>query len=413
MADFSNYNGSNTLHDRRIVAFFLLNRPKIRNFRHFFMTLSSNSIAHSISKLFILTCLLAVSASAKPEVVDVINGVDKPTSAVFSPGGESLYVSSSVRGQVGAYKGKSYISKFKVASDGTTKPVSKDFIGNLTAPIDMAFSTTQFPGIPKGSLFVAVGTPLVEGIEGRIIDDPSKEFVGFSIYSPKSGRLLKKIDLGPSAKIKLLGNKTVTLLASIAFDTSGNLYIGDTGIGGNLFLEKVQGRPGVWRIEKKGVEDLINGKTPKAVTFTPISSLPGPMRYVEKTNELYITANHNVGAPTGSVFKVNCDDFAKNGMAAVQTIVRGTLSISGIQITPKGRVILTTSSGDIIYPRGKKNYGTIRFRPQMSFSSPTNYGMTIMPDGSLLFAVPEQSSDVSVDHKQTVKMVYLPVKSGY
>ncbi|MCH6257618.1 hypothetical protein MLD52_13745 [Puniceicoccaceae bacterium K14] len=371
-------------------------------------------IAVSRAKVFAVLFVLPLLAFAKPEVVDQIEDLDKPTVALFSKDGKSLFVANSVRGSVGAIRSKSYISKFSIGADMKATLASRDFIGNLTAPVDLAFSTVSYPGIAKGSLFVAVGTPLIENDEKRIIDDPSREFVGFSIYDPKNGRLLKKIDLGPSSKTRLLGEKSVTLPSSIAFDAKGNLYIGDTGIGGNLFSEKVQGRPGIWRIEKEGVEDLINGRRPAGeVIFMPISSLPGPMRYLEKTDELYITANHNVGAPTGSVFRMDCEKFGSKGMTALQTIIRGAKTVSGIQITPKGRVMLTSSSGDLFYPRGKKNYGIVRFRPQLNFASPTNYAMLILEDGGMLFAIPEEASDVGIKHKQSLKLVYLPASSGY
>lgn len=349
-----------------------------------------------------------VSLSAKPEVVQEINGLERPTVAVFSPDKRTLMVANFARSEVGAIKDASFISKYRVDAEGRLSLSSKRFIDGLTAPMDMAYAPVTYGSVPAGSIFVAMGTPLVENNEGRLSKNPSRELIGLSVFNPSNGRLLKNIELGPTSENKLREGMPLVSPSSLVFDRSGNLYLTDSGIGGNLFPGKVRGRPGIWMIEASGVIDLLNGSSPKNSKFIPISSMPGPMRYVEKDDVLYITANHNVGVPKGNVFKIACTEFKTKGLSSLQTVVRDLNSLSGIQISPKsGRIILTTTAGDIVFPKGRKHFGYIRIRPRTRFSSPGNYGMIALEDGSLRLAIPEIASNHQETGTQTLKVVHL------
>ena len=106
-------------------------------------------------------------------------------------------------------------------------------------------------------------------------------------------------------------------------------------------------------------------------------------------------------------YKVVCSEFEAKGLSSVQTIVRDLSPLSGIQVSPRGRILLTTNKGDLVFPKGRKNYGIIRVYPRVRFSSPGNFAMMEKSDGHLLLAIPEITGDDGENDTQTMKVVLL------
>lgn len=368
----------------------------------------------NLSKRFFaaLTFIFAAIASVgqgqdRPIIAQELDGFLTPTASVFSPDGRYLFVINHSQGENGTLRSQSYISKLAVKTDGEVVENDMRFIKNLTAPIDLDFSPIRYANIPKGAIFLAVGTPLVQDEAGRPMRNLSRVMIGVVIIDPNTGRQIKRIDLGPNSRIRLKDELSLLSPSSICFDSKGNLYIGESGVGGHMFERKQVGRPGIWRIEAEALEEVIDGASPKkGVELIRTTSLPTDMTYREKENMLYFVTNHTQGRPSGSVFRISAGQY--QGISSMQTIVRDLSALTGIQIMPKGRVLLAGNSGELMFPRGKKDTRPLRFRPRHEFSSPGKIALQTLKNGSLIIAVPEQSSEQSGGKGQRVSIVKMP-----
>ena len=372
------------------------------------LSLKTLSFRLLLANVVLLTGISVKGAS--PEVLEVLPGFDRPVSAAFGPEGKSLFVVNRSRGEIGAIRGAGSITKYTVGSDYSFKLASKRFAIGLTAPSDIDFLPVSLGKVaPKGALFLISGTPLIETEDGRITKDASNDFIGLTVLDPLTGKVIKRVSLGPTSPIKLKNEYSLISPVSMTFDGKGSLYIADTGIGGNLFRNPLRAQPVIYRIDKQGVMDLLTGVSPLDVEAMKVSSIPGDICYQPKDDSVYFLTNHNQGAPKGAIFRIGSTDF-KNG-SMMQTIVRELTALSSMVLSPSGRVLLTTNSGELIYPRGKKSSRTIRFRPQMTFSTPGRFGILTQSDGRLLLAVPEETGDAGINKGQRVKIVLLP--AGY
>lgn len=351
----------------------------------------------------------ALQAQDRPRISQELGGFMTPTASVFSPDGRYLFVINHAQGESGTLRSQSFISKLSVSESGDVAPNEMRFVKNLTAPIDLDFSPIRYGSIPKGAIFLAVGTPLIQDEAGRPMRNLSRVMIGISIFDPNTGRQIKKIDLGPNSRIRLKDELSLLSPSSICFDAKGNLYVGESGVGGHMFERKQVGRPGIWRIEAEAVESLINGVTPrKGVDLIRTTSLPTDMTYREKENMLYFVTNHTQGRPSGSVFRISAGQY--QGISSMQTIVRELSALTGIQIMPKGRVLLAGNSGELMFPRGRKDTRPLRFRPRHEFSSPGKIALQSLKDGSIVIAVPEQSSEQAGGKGQRISIVRLPAE---
>ena len=355
--------------------------------------------------------IFAVAAFARPEIVQTIEGFDRPVAALYSPDGKSLYVANRPRGKVGVFRGKGYVSKLQVGTNGAVAMGVKQFVSRLTAPSDMVFSRRAYTGdVESGSLFVLMGTPLIENEMGRIIKDATNEFIGVKIYDPADGRLIGEMDMGPDSILYESGSMPLVAPSCIEFDDSGNMYIGDTGIGGHVFKTRTRPQPIILRITPRGVSDLITGIVPgeAEIKDMKISSLPIDMVYKSAEKSLFFLANHNQGAPSGAVFKIPADEFL--GLSSMTTIVRKQPALKGIRISPR-RIYIASANGDLMFPKGRDKANIVRFRPRTNFSSPGKFDILVQSDDSLLLAIPEETGRVSVNQGNSLRLVKLP--TGY
>lgn len=348
-----------------------------------------------------------IANGARPEVLEDLPGFDRPVSAAFSPDRTALFVVNRSRGEQGARRGAGSMTKFSVDEDLKFKLASKRFVVGLTAPADIDFLPVELSGIaPVGSLILVSGTPLLETEDGRITNDASNDFIGISLYDPVTGKLLKKVNLGPASPVKLKGEYPLISPNSLTVDKRGNLYIGDTGIGGNLFKNRIKAQPVVYRIAPSGLVDMFNGISPMEVQVMKISSIPGDISYQPEDDSVYFVANHLQGATKGAVFKVSSSDF--HDVMKIQTVVRELTALSSMRLTPRGRVLLATNKGELVVPRGRKASRLIRFKPEMTFSTPGKFGLLPEASGSFILAVPEETGDAGAGKGQRVRIVRLP-----
>ncbi len=370
---------------------------------------SISTMTQSLRPYLILAlCACSLNAfGARPEVLEDLPGFDRPVSAAFGLDGKTLFVANRSRGEVGAKRGAGTITKFSVGEGLEFKLASKRFVVGLTAPADIDFLPVSLGDIaPAGTLIVVSGTPLIETEDGRITKDASDDFIGLSLIDPVTGKILKKADMGPASNLKLKGEFPLVSPNSIAFDKSGNLYVADTGIGGNLFRNRVKTQPVIYRIERSGLVDLFSGTAPNAVQVMKISSIPGDLSYQAEDDAVYFVANHLQGATRGAVFKVSSQDF--QSVLKIQTVVRDMTALASMRLTPRGRALLATNSGELHVPKNRKSSRLIRFRPEMTFSSPGKFGLLPEEGGSFILAVPEETGDAGAGKGQRVRIVRLP-----
>ena len=351
----------------------------------------------------------ALFASGRPEVIQELDGFTRPTVASFSPDGASLFVINHAQGEAGTLRGQSFLSKLKVDAAGSVAEEKMRFVEGLTAPIDLDFSPVRLGALPSGSIFMVEGTPLVEDEQGRALKDMSRVFIGLTIVDPSTGSLVKKIDLSPNARFDLAKGTRLLAPSCMAFDKQGNLFIGESGVGGHMFAPRQVGRPGIWRISRADLVKILAGEAPLEAEFIRLSSLPVDLCYREAEGALYFVSNHTQGVPSGSVFKIEAANY--QSIESMQTVVRGLSALSGIQITPKSRVLMVGNNGDLMFPKGKKNSFPVRFRPQVDFSTPGKIGLKAFGDDTMIVAVPEQSSDAGSGRGQRLRIVRLP--DGY
>lgn len=358
--------------------------------------------------LFSLTPLMMLEAQDRPHITQALDGFLTPNAAVFSPDGRALFVINHAEGEVGTLQSQSFLSKLDVDEAGQVSPRNMRFVRNLTSPIDLDFSPVPFGNLSAGAIFLAVGTPLVQDEAGRPMRDLAGVMVGLLVFDPGTGREVKRIDLGPNSRIRLGDELSLLSPSSICFDASGNLYIGESGVGGHMFERKQIGRPGIWRIEADDVEGLLSDRAPKNAELIRTTSLPTDMTFRETENMLYFVTNHTQGFPSGSVFRISAGRY--QGISSMQTIVRELSALTGIQIMPKGRVLLAGNSGELMFPSGKRNTRPLRFRPRHEFSSPGKIGLHALKDGSMVVAVPEKSSEQGGGRGQRISIVKLPAE---
>lgn len=349
---------------------------------------------------------VAAVAQTRPIIAQTLGGFTRPTSAVFSTDSKYLFVVNHAQGESGTLRNESFLSKLAVDEDGVVTPSKMRFVHSLTAPIDLDFSPVRFGKIPVGAIFMVMGSPLVQDEAGRALKDVSRIVIGLLVIDPKTGRTIKMVDLSPNSRTRLGKDGSLLSPTSICFDSMGNLYIGESGIGGHMFDGNGAGRPGIWRLETEAVNDLLTGVSPRKVEFIQTTSVPGDLNYREKDDLLYFVTNHSAGAPSGSVFMIKSSNY--EGLDSMQTIVRGIGALSGIQITPTGHILMVGNSGDLMFPKGRKNSRPIRFRPKMDFSTPGKISLTVLRNKTILVAVPEQSSEIAGGGGQRVSIVKLP-----
>ena len=360
---------------------------------------------------FGITAFTQLSQGDRPEVLQVLSDLDRPVAAAFGPGGDTLFVANRSRGTIGALRNMGSLTKFTRSDDGSYKMASKRFVVGLTAPSAIDFAPISYADdLPAGVLFLVSGTPLIQNEDERMSKDVTKDFIGITVVDTTSGKILRKVNLSPAAPMKMAGEYSLISPNCLSFDKQGNLYIADTGIGGNMFMFKkqVQSQPAFYRISSDGIRQMLQGEAPTGAQVMKVTSIPSDMRYQESDDSLYFVANHIVGATKGAVFKAGSSGF--RGQFSVQTLVRELDPLSSLVLLPNGKQLLISSSGELHIPRGKKASREIRFKPEVRFSTPGRVDLLPLADGTALLAVPEETGGAGVGKGQRVKIVKLPAK---
>jgi hypothetical protein len=344
--------------------------------------------------------------SARPEVLEDLSGFDRPVATVFAPDGKALFVVNRSRGEVGARRGAGSITKMSVNADLQFKVASRRFVVGLTAPSDIDFLPVELEGVaPKGSLILVSGTPLIESEDGRMEKNASDDLIGFTLFDPLTGKTLAKADFSPEADLRFNGEHPLISPNSMSFDRSGNLYIADTGIGGNLFRNRLKAQPVIYRISVSGMQQMFSGESPSRVDVMKISSIPGDISYHPQEDAVYFLANHLQGASRGSVFKVSSRNFTE--VMKIETVVRELTSLASMIISPNGRTLIASAKGELLIPRNRKSARLVRFKPEMTYSTPGKFDYLPLSGGDYILAMPEETGDAGAGKGQRVRITRL------
>jgi len=378
------------------------------------MRLEKNEvICMKILKIFI--CLLLITCYKAPEkgaatgaiLVESIGEFHRPESVVFSLDGKYLFVGNCAsdlfgndKKKVGFVSGAGAISRCVVDQKGNVTIEKLKFIKDLNGPTGLGILTKATENYPAGTLLVNQGMSLQVDKNGNSITNINELGVGVNFYDPSNGQLLGRILMGPgSAVAKAIGHVPL-ILNSLAFDKDGNLYITDTAYGGDRLDPKVSQHPGLIRIEHSSIDDPSKG----GVTFTPISGVPNGIGYWEKEDAIVIVTMGGSDKLGGTaIYKVPASTFPMKEIPIPLFDNVGTAD--GIAVTPKGTIITSRFSGDLLAIPFNGEPRPLIMEP---FVAPADHRLLTLNNGTSILAVPEQDRSDPNPWKQNVKIIRLP-----
>ena len=368
-----------------------------------------------MKKLKILICLVLVSCYKVPEQGTALGAIlgqsivefHRPESVAFSLDGKYLFVgncASDLFGtdnkKVGFVKGAGAISRCIIDEKGNVKIEKQKFITGLNGPTGLGILTKSTGKYPVGTILVNQGMSLQVNKNGKSITNINELGVGVHLYDPNSGKLLGRISMGPGSSVAKAIGHVPLLLNSIAFDKKGNLYITDTAFGGDRLFPQVSQHPGLIRIEHGSIDDISKG----GISFTPISGVPNGIGYWEKEDAMVIvTMGGNDKSGGTAIYKVPVTSFPLNVIPA--PLFDDVGRADGIAITPRGTIITSRFSGDLLAIPLNGNPRPLIMEP---FVAPADHRLHTLKDGTSILAVPEQDRGDPNPWKQKVKIVRLP-----
>lgn len=345
-----------------------------------------------------LGCSSGETATAgKPEIVQVVTGLDNPESVAFSADGKWLFVSNCASGEFGADKhtgfaaGQSSISKLSVAPDGTLTMVNPKFVTKLSGTLGLTIAPNAVGPYPAGSIFICCGGALIVGDDGSYVSDAKALGTGVAVFDPETGASLGKIELGVGSSVAVAMGHPFLLPNGIAFDGGNGLLVTDTGVGGDHLNPKVTAQPGLLRIGI-GPKGDVSGHT-----FTPISGGPNGVAWNAAEKATYWVTCGGKTPEGGALFR--------NG----QPVALGIGESDGIAFTPAGSVIVSRFKGDLLLIRKGKELHPIPFEKPFNF--PSDIKLRTLADGSSILVVPEQEAWNATPWGQCLRVVKIP--AGY
>ena len=154
---------------------------------------------------------------------------------------------------------------------------------------------------------------------------------------------------------------------------------------------------------------MFSGQSPTGVDVMKISSIPGDISYNQQEDAVYFLANHLQGASRGSVFKVSSRNFTE--VMKIETVVRELTSLASLIISPTGRTLIASAKGELLIPRNRKSARLVRFKPEMTYSSPGKFDYLSLPGGDYILAMPEEAGDAGAGKGQRVRITRLTTKN--
>lgn len=365
-----------------------------------------------MARLSWLTLAAAIGCSAPPlnrehpvALSQTIDVFDRPESVAFSLDGSILYVGNCgsdlfgpERKQVGFVAGRGALSRVSISPDGRAELEDLRWVEGLNGPLGLAVLPRATSLYPAGALLVCQGNAMLCDGKGVYVGDATRP--GILILDGRTGRELGKIPLGAGSAVARRLGHPVLLPNSLAFDRAGNLFLTDSGRGGQNLLPPVPGAPGLIRFSREAIDDPGSG----TIAFTPV---PGTPNGVAANGGMVLLVTMAGGSLEGeAVYAIPDTAFPLDVLPA--PYVAGVGTMDGVAVTPAGTIVTSRFSGDLLAIPLDRKPRPIRLSPDVPLALPADHRILALPDGSSLLAVPEQARSDPQPRRQRVRFIRLP-----
>lgn len=270
--------------------------------------------------------------------------------------------------------GAGYISKLKIDGKGRLHVVDPVFVEGLTRPLGMAVLPKKVGRIKKRTVFVGVGGTWLWGKT-----DANELQSGIVAFNPNNGKILGIIHTSIGSAFEVVTGGPVLAINALAFDSEGNLYFTDTGIGYDKFpdsdpmYDPMFPYQGVWKVDASRLEGLLE-PYPSVQATVPIDTeglafcgIEGGPDGIEFSPDGDLFVNTVGLAATGlegdgrtllddtlegAIYQLTEDDFVDGSVTSIPTseaLYIGLGALDGLVFTSDGTMLCTEIiSGDII-----------------------------------------------------------------
>ncbi|MEW6359006.1 MAG: hypothetical protein AB1696_21920 [Planctomycetota bacterium] len=358
----------------------------------------------------------------KGQVIQRLKTFDNPESAIFSADGKYVFISNAV--ELGNPKKGfhfvehgGFISKLEVQPDGTLKMVNPKLLDGMTGPLGLAVLPKATNLLPAGAIFVCKGNlPMAEPNGTRITDAArlNSELIIFDA----DGKPIGAIGWGTHSLLAKISGAPATQPNGMAFDKDGNLYVAETGMGGDTLAPRLKTAPGVMMIPHGSLDDLVSEKEPKEKPrFIPIPGGPDGVAVSPTDQAIHVnTVGLAAGVKDpdkGATFRLQKGDFVAG--VCPKPIASGFGALDGLTFLPNGTRLETQVLYEphyiLVTPPGGDPM-RVPLEPDVKFTSCADIAVQQMADGSYLLVIPQLSPLAPSGMKDEVTVVKLPKEFG-
>lgn len=349
------------------------------------------------------------SGAASARILQTLDGFDRPESCAFSLDGKWLFVGncgSDLFGddlkKVGFVAGRGAVSKLALDERGNASVVTKRLVEGLDGPLGLAVLPRAVGRYPAGTLLVAQGLALLVEADGSSITDATRLGTSILFVDPADGKRLGALELGAGSAVAREIGHPLLMPNSLAFDARDNLFVTDSGLGGDRLTPPVPGQPGLVRIPRAALEDPATG----GCSFTPFPGVPNGVGYWADEDAVCVVTMGGKSPEGEALYQIAATSFPLAETPAPRLAGIGTMD--GVTFTPHGTVLVSRFSGDLFaIPKSGEPFA-LPLDPATPLVAPADHRLRVLADGTCILAVPEQARTERPHGNQRVRIVALP-----